>query len=117
MVDPMTNEDQLSGLDKSIQENRLRIQLADAVKRLKSNPDFKLVVINGYLQSEAVRLVHLKADPSVESDKDKQENIDADISAIGRFNQYLSNLVVTGNMAKKTLADDEDTRQELLKED
>jgi len=56
-------------------------------------------------------LVMLKADPSQESDKE-QENIDKGIAAIGQLEQFFKGIFIQGDMARKSIADDEESLME-----
>lgn len=112
----MTNENQIAQLDRSIAESNRLIELSKVLERLESNRDFKKIVQEMYLKDEAVRLVHLKADPNMQY-ADKQAKIVRDIDAIGSFAMFLSDIHIRARMAHKTVADDEDTRSELMNGD
>lgn len=40
------------------------ISKGEALKRLQDNPDFKAVILDGFLKDEVLRVVSLKADPN-----------------------------------------------------
>lgn len=55
----ITLQEKLAEIDANIAELQNQIEFGDALKRLESNPDFKLVIINGYLGAEAARITNL----------------------------------------------------------
>ncbi len=111
----MNNEDQLAGLDRDAKALKSQIELGNALDKLRNNRDFNKLIVDGYLKDEAIRLVHLKADPNMQEPA-QQAGIDRDINAIGTLAQYLT---ITGQrfeIAKKQMADIDDMRTEILRE-
>lgn len=88
----------------------------NSVLRLSQNKDFIDVVEKGYFEEEASRLVLLKADNNLQKPED-QASILRSIDAIGHFRQYLGSVIQMGRMMEKSLADDTQTRNELLVEE
>jgi hypothetical protein len=105
----------LAEIERDIQSARERVELGHALERLKHNPDFQKVVVKGYLEQEAIRLVHLKADPAMDSPAN-QAAIDRLINSIGAFAQYLHVMGRQATQAVGALADAEETRAEMLEE-
>ena len=91
------------------------LALADAIRKLETNKYFKLVVKEHYFEKEAIRLVQAKSDPRLQDEK-HQKLIDADIRAIGSFQQFLQNSLHFGEMAKKAIEDHEAALSELREE-
>lgn len=94
---------------QEIRENcKHTIALADALTRLYSNPDFKMVFINHYMEKEPARLVHLLGDASVNMG-DKKEAIREDVHermiGIARFAEFIRGIYAMANMAENTLKD------------
>lgn len=108
--------EQIERIEANIREARETVKVSDALVRLRGNKDFKEVVLSGYFEKEAVRLVHLKADPSMESDT-SQKSIIAQMDAIGCFSQYLTTVVQLGNLAHKQIHSDEAMVEELQMEE
>lgn len=108
----MSLELQLAQVEREIAQADRVIELSDVLKRLESNRDFKKIVTELYFKEEAVRLVHLKADPAMQADK-MQANIDRDITAIGVFAGFLREIHKNGDRARMSKADDVETRDEL----
>lgn len=111
----MSNEI-IEAIDRNIRQARTALEEGNALERLRDNKDFKKVVLEGYFKDEAVRLVHLKADPSMQSDA-SQKSIVAQIDAIGSFSSYLTQTLQRGVMAGKQIESDEATREEILAEE
>lgn len=105
-------ESQIQQLDRNISESRKLIEMGDALQRLKSNRDFKKVVMEGFFEKEAIRLVHLKADSNMQS-AEAQKSIIAQMDAIGALNQYFTTIGQIASLARKSLAYDEEAREEL----
>lgn len=103
----------LEAIDRSIKQSQATIELGNALNRLRSNKDFKKIIVEGYFEKEAIRLVHLKADPSMQSAA-SQHSITQQMDAIGSFSQYLDLMLRHADMATKQLADDESTREEMV---
>lgn len=78
--------------------------MATALDRLKSNRDFKKVILQGYFKDEAIRLVQVKGNPDVQHPS-SQAAIIRDIDAIGSLFQFLNQIEREGNQAEKTIAD------------
>ncbi len=108
----MANND-LDAIEKSIQQSKICIDAGNALKRLKDNKDFIAIVIKGYFESEAIRLVHLKADPNMQKPT-SQEDIIKQIDAIGAFNNYMGTVLFRADMSLKSLEDDEQAKEEIL---
>lgn len=111
----MTNQE-LQQVEREIEEAKASIDLGKAMERLTLNRDFKAVIVNGLLNQEAIRLVHLKAAPNQQS-PEAQQSIARRMDAIGTLNQYLQELGQKVQIAEKSLADAEALRDEYLSED
>lgn len=101
----MTSE--IQQLEHEIQQSKKTLELGNALERLFNNRDFKNIILKGYLEQEAVRLVHLKADPSM-AHPDKQASVIRDIDAIGSFDGFLREIKRQADLARKSVASAED---------
>lgn len=90
-------------LESVITDNKLNKELGDSLEKLLRNSDFKNVVITGYLREEAIRLVHLLADPN--QDKVK---LQSQLDSISHFKLYLDSVLSNSEMAKRTIEETED---------
>lgn len=102
-------------LDLDTQNWRKLVDLGRSLERLRSNRDFKKLIMEDYLTQEAVRLVHLKASPAMNSDR-HQQAINKDIDAIGTFAEFLRKIEADALRALQDIDDAEATRDELLAE-
>lgn len=107
------NQQYLQAVEADIKRNKASVNDGEAVARLMSNKDFKKIILQGYFKDEAVRLVHLKADPAMQSEE-SQRSIVLQMDAIGSFHQYLHIITQLANIAEKNLVTNELMREELL---
>ena len=112
----MSNVQAIKEIDLNIKQAQNFVDLGKSLERLRSNRDFKAVILDGYLEKEAIRLVHLKSDPNMQT-SERQESIVKQIDAIGALNQYFTTVLQQANLASRAIAADEETREELLAED
>ena len=106
----------LDQIEISIEQAKYKISLFKALEKLSKNKDFKLLINEGYLEKEAIRLVHLKSDFQMSGD-DQQAYINRAIDSIGQLRSYLSSVYQQGANAMQALEDHELTREELLAEE
>jgi hypothetical protein len=93
----------ISKLEQVVTDNKEHMELADCLSRLEKNPDFIKVVVNGYFIDAAVRLVAFKGSQACIG----QSEIDADkdITAIGKFRNYLSSIRRNADIAQQSTND------------
>lgn len=106
----------LQAIEDNIKQARKIAEVGEALERLKNNRDFKRVVIEGYFEQEAIRLVHLKSDQNFQS-PDMQKSIVAQIDAIGSVSQYFATVMHKASIARKAIESDEEARGEILEEE
>lgn len=106
----------IQAIEDNIKQARKLVEVGEALERLKNNRDFKKVMIEGYFEQEAIRLVHLKSDQNVQS-PDMQKSINSQIDAIGAVSQYFSTVLHKASIARKAIASDEEARDEILEEE
>jgi hypothetical protein len=107
---------QLAEIEANIAHAKEIVAKGAALERLKNHPDFRKVVVEGYLEREAIRLVHLKGDQHMQK-PERQAGIQADIDAIGRFAAYLGSVSQFAAMAAASLEDAEAAREEIAAEE
>jgi len=107
---------QIKVIEESIRSARKLIELADALERLKSNKDFKTIVMEGYFEKEAVRLVQAKSNPALQS-AEMQKSIITQIDSIGNLNLFFSTIVQQASMARKSIDHDEAALEEIAAEE
>jgi hypothetical protein len=110
------SKDIVQSLDDNISQAREIVELDNALKRLELNRDFRKVIKEGYLEKEAIRLVHLKADPAFQT-VERQASIDTQINGVGQLLQYFMTVSFNAGAAVRAIEADETTRAELLAEE
>lgn len=110
----MSNE-QIRAIEENIKEAKKIADFGTVLERLQANRDFKQVIIDGYFKEEAIRLVHLKAEPSCQT-PDIQRSIIAQMDSIGNLSKYFQTVYFKADQARKAIGIDEETHAELLAE-
>jgi hypothetical protein len=108
--------EQLAAIDRSIQRAKSTASFGDAITRLRASREYREVIEEGYFAKEAVRLVHLKADPAMQT-PDAQKSIIQQIDAIGAFAQFLTVQLQMAAIARKEITAGEEAREEILSEE
>jgi len=103
-------------IEANITRAKETIEFHKTLVRLEENRDFRKLIKDGYLKQEAIRLVHLKADPAYQT-ADRQAAIDKDIHAIGGLLQFFRTVEHNASVAEKSIEMDEFARDELLAEE
>lgn len=111
----MSNTDTVQAIEKAIQHSKELVELGKVLERLRSNRDFKKLIIEGYLEKECIRLVLLKADQNMQT-VERQASIVKQMDAIGSVDQYFQTVFVKASMAEKSLELDEQERDLLVLE-
>lgn len=106
---------EFDAINESIKQSKKIIEKADAIVRLKSNADFKLVIQDDYLKKYAAGLVYSKARIYNQDDK-QQKALDGQILGVGHFVQYLDMVLTAGVTAQTALEDQEYERTAMLQE-
>jgi hypothetical protein len=110
------SQEQIQAIEANIREAKKFVEQGEALERLRTNRDFKKVISEGYFEREAIRLVHLKADPNMQS-PEMQKSIVAQMDAIGSLDQYFKAVFQQANMARKAISSGEEMIDELRDED
>lgn len=100
-----SKEETLQVIEISLGAANDMVEFGKAIERLQKNKDFKRVVIDGYLNAEAVRLVHQRSQPGMDV-----AEIDKAIVGIGQFVQYLNVQKQKSAMAAKSILELESER-------
>lgn len=102
---------QIQEVELSIEQAKQVIATGDKALKLADNKLFKELVLEGYLVDEAARLAYLSADLSLTAEQ--RADVLVMIQAIGFFKAYMSMQVRKGDMARRELAQHEETLTEL----
>lgn len=81
-------KEKLAEIDASIKEQKSKIEFAEAISRLKSNPDYQLVYEEGYFKNEGERLTKNLLEPTYLK-RDQIENIIDMTNAIRHVKTFL----------------------------
>jgi hypothetical protein len=76
-------------LENNLNYAKEGIELAEGIDKLFRNPTFKKVILQGYFEKEAIRLVSLLSDPSMQ-DEDNQTSIQNAMRGIGELRSWLN---------------------------
>jgi len=109
------SQSQIEEIELNIEQAKSFVEQGRALERLYGNPDFRKIIGEGFLEKEAVRLVHLKSDPSMQSEE-MQREIVKQIDSIGCLTHYFRMVAHQKMLAEKAIEEDERTREELLEE-
>ena len=107
---------ELDAINESIEHSKKAIKTAEAVNRLRSNPDFKAVIVEGYMRDYASELVMSKAEVHTQNDE-AQKYIDRQIIAIGAFPVYMNLLLTMGVTAQAALEAQEEELTMMISEE
>ena len=88
------------------------IALADKLDALYKVPEFKEVIIEGFMEREPARIASIITDPSLLGDEDQRELLGA-FKAVGYLGNYLRNIEKRGIQMKQALAQAEQYKDEL----
>ena len=106
----------INAIERNMEKAKAVLDFSAPLERLRGNRDFKKVVLEGYFEQEAIRLVHLKADPNMQSPAIKQ-SIESQIDAIGQLSQFFSTALQKASMASRQIEADQETIEELAAEE
>jgi len=112
----MTVTEQVEAIDLSIEAAKEKVVLAAAIRRLYKNKDFKKVFIDHFMVNDVSRTVKALAEPALQ-DQASQLGLQKRLAAVGQFNQFMIMTERMGDMAEKAIADDEEYRESILRED
>lgn len=104
--------DQIEAIEQSLVPARAEVDFGATLLRLKANKDFQAVVMHGYFEREAIRLVHLKAEAHMQS-PESQASINTQIDAIGSFSAYLNAVLYKAANARREIEDGEQAIEEI----
>lgn len=108
----MTPQQEMNIMQLTREEAQGAIQRRDDMLALMEDPRFDKLIMQGYFESEAIRLVQLKADPTM-TGPDKQRMIVQQIDAIGMLNQYFRVINTVGSNAESSIFEADKAIEEL----
>lgn len=109
---PEANQE-LELIEISLKSAKAKVEMAEALKRLQKNRDFKRVFLDHFLGTEVARTVKLMADPNMQSPQ-QQEILQKMLISVGQVDQFMRVTLMFGDMALQSITDDEDAQAEIL---
>jgi len=106
----------IKNIEMSITQAKAAIAASTSLQTLVRSKHFKEIILEGYFEKEASRLVLLRAEPSMQ-DEVSRKVIDDQITAIGYLRQYFITIKQLGRMSEKALKDDEAELESILAEE
>lgn len=106
-------KERIKEIDDSIKENLEKIELAEALDRLKQNADYKLFFEEGYFENEGRRLVDNLLAPTYLK-RDQIENIVEMAAAIRHLKTYIHFRELDKQTAEMNLEELKSARSELM---
>lgn len=109
-------QQQIGNVEHTIETAKKQIKRMEALRRLEDNPDFKEIIMDGFMEDHAIRQVLLRANPSIRSSEQALDAVDLQIAAVGGLKQFFIGIFTMGMEAKDSLEADEATLEELNQE-
>lgn len=81
------------------------VDLLEALERLEKNPDFKKIIVDGYLKEKALESVSLLAHPAIKQ-RGQRPDVMEDLVAISNLKYYLFMIKQLGEGAKADLLEE-----------
>ena len=110
------SNDTVQRIEANIAQSKEIVELSKALSRLTENRDFRKVIKEGYLEKEAIRLVHLRGDPAFQT-PERQAAVLVQIDAIGQLSSFFRTVHYNAGIALKAIEQDEAERDEILAEE
>ena len=89
------------------------IALSEELDTLANMPQFKTIILDGFMKDEPARLASIITDPNLLEDVDQREILGA-LKAVGYLGDYLRNIEKRGAQMKQALKEAEDYKTGLL---
>ena len=121
MDDKSILNDTLKAIQSAVAEREADIERGKKLKRLKSDPDFQDVILNGYLAEEASKLFKILTDPTGASPY-SNETIMRKLASISDLKQFIGTeefqgtVEINAEQAPQAIESELDYRKELTAE-
>lgn len=106
--------DSITQIENSIEYAQAKVNLAKKLVDLYDNPVFNEVIVKGYMETEAIRLVGYYG--SGRGTAEEKAEMERDMHGIGSFRAYLSKIISEGQQAENDLQMHKEMREEMLRE-
>ena len=101
------SQNDIQEIELTLEHAKKMVALGTSLERLMNNRDFKKLIREEYLEREAIRLVHLKCDPNMQSEE-SQKLILSQIDSIGALTTFLRHIEHQAMRAKMAIDDCEE---------
>lgn len=112
-MEESTLKEELAKVDAFIAEQKGYLEMGDAAAELEANPVFKKVVLEGFLQNEAERIMGALVTPG-SFDKGKLDILQEKLASIRHFKEYFKMIAIQSYTAPEQIKAHEDYKVELL---
>ncbi len=109
-----TLKTELADIDSRIATLKRNERIGTAVEALHNNPDFQLVILEGYFDEEAERIFGVLTDPN-EYKRDMLQNMNDKLGSIRDLKKFFGVKLRNGDMAPAEIAEEETFREETTK--
>jgi hypothetical protein len=103
-------------IEISIEQAENIINRGIKLQRLFDNADFNEIIMEDYLQENAIRLVHAKGNVACQT-PEIQAGIERDMAGISSLSTYFNHIQSVALEAARDLENDKKTREEILAEE
>ncbi|WP_199097219.1 hypothetical protein [Dyella sp. ASV21] len=107
-------QSQIQQVEVSLEEAERIAAFGEALNRLENNRDFQTVILEGYFQKEASRLVMLTGEINLKPEQ--KEAVYAGIRGIAELRQFFIARRTAGQMAAKEILDFKEALDEMREE-
>lgn len=112
----MSNESVIEEIELNMKEAEKLIELGDMLVKLESNRAFKKVIMEGYLEKEAVRMTHLKAHPNMQSEE-QRALLERGLDGIAQLVNYFNTVQYRAKLAADAIKADSEELDRIRNED
>lgn len=103
--------DEIDQIEVTLGDLKNVVSRRDAAIRLSRNPDFKKVILEGYVKDEAVRLTALIGEEGFD-----QEGVQECLRGVAQLQRYIRRIESEGDIAEKSILDHEEALNDLRQE-
>lgn len=101
-------------IELSLEVARKLVSRRDMILKLSSNREFRKVILEGYMEDEAVRLASISGDSRQEKQRD---DIMLGLQAISKFRIYMQDAIRMGDVAESEILEQQDELDAIREEE
>ncbi len=115
MDNTSTLKEELEYIDERVEELKYEIEVGAAIAELHDNPQFKLVIEDGYMEKEAQRILGVLTTP-MNLKREKNEDLIAKLESIRHLREFFKTSLIASNTAKENIDEVENDRSKITAE-